>query len=461
MNRFFLLLCFLIIISSCSDNNIGKEALSPQQQYHSIITSGVLKVTLNYNSIDYYVYKGKPLGFQLELLNELATHLGLQLQVQVRDNYAQDFESLVLEESDFIAGNVKKTTLRNRFLLYSVPHSKSALVLVQRKSRKENQVCKWEDLEGKVITLPAHSSFSEYLFRSSVKNQVDYSFKYDKESSIENLIEMVSNKSIEFTVCEENVAKVYSTYYDNIDYSFSVSDTLSLSWVFHPRNSVLLDTVNSWLLDFKESPKFNKLYRKYYSISQSPDRFSNTMDFRKQKNMSKYDKVLKKVSKKYDWDWRLYGAIIYQESKFIDGLVGDGGSFGLLQLMPNTARKFGINPTMSGEEQITKGAQLIDYLRKKYNEANSDIEQHWKFVIAAFHTGSGHVDDARRIAEKFGKNPNIWDSNVDSCLILKAKPTIYHLPEVKSGYHYGKRSVKYVNDVWNRYLHYKNIYPAK
>lgn len=458
MKKLFFLIIPLFLFVSCRDLSDEKMEFCPKEQYDSLLSGGILRVTLNYNSIDYYVFKGKPLGFQLEILNHLASYLGLQLQVQVRDNYAQDFESLIRGESDFIAGNVKETSLRSRFLLFSQPHSYSPLVLIQRASKSDTVISSWNEIDGKTITLPAHSSFSEYLFQSSFQNQADVKIVFDSESSIENLIEMVSNKTIDYTVCELNVAKVYASYYDNIDCSFIVSDTLPLAWVFHPRNEVLRDSINLWLQDFKDSQEYKRIYRKYYHVSYSPVRFSNTMEFRKERKLSKYDKTLKKISRKYNWDWRLYGAIIYQESKFIDGLVGEGGSFGLLQLMPSTASKFGISPNMSGDEQITNGAKLIDYLRKKYREAEADSDQHWKFVIAAFHTGSGHVDDARRIAPKFGKDPNVWDSNVDSCMILKSKPSVYNMPEVKSGYHYGKRSVKYVNDVWSRYLHYKNIY---
>lgn len=459
MSRFLILLSFILFFASCKDKEIIQEVISPEEQYELLLSSGVLKATLNYNSIDYYIFKGKPLGFQLELLNELAHYLGLHLHVEVRDNTAHAFETLVAGKSDILAGNIKETHLRNLFLLYSEAHSKSPLALVQRKSKDSSFVSQWSNLQGKTITLPAHSSFSEFILRNSVKYNVDFKFLFDSDNSIETLIEKVSNKSIDYTVCERNVARVYASYYDNIDYSFEVADSVSLEWVFHPKNSVLRDTVNVWLEEFKQTKKYKKLYHKYYHYSYSPVRFSNSMESKKQNELSKYDKVLKKVSQKYKWDWRLYGAIIYQESKFKEGLIGDGGSFGLLQLMPTTARKFGVTPSMNGEQQITHGAKLIDYLRNKYKDEVHDKEQLVKFVVAAFHTGSGHVDDARRIAVKFGKDPNVWDSNVDSCLILKAKPSIYNLPEVKSGYHYGKRSKKYVNDVWNRYLHYKNVYP--
>ncbi|MDD2345673.1 MAG: transporter substrate-binding domain-containing protein [Bacteroidales bacterium] len=459
MRKFVFLLLFVLVFASCENKEKDSEVFCLQKQYEELLSSGVLRVTLNYNSIDYYIYKGKPLGFQLELLNELAHYLGLHLQVVVHDNTAQVFESLIVGKSDILAGNNKETHLRNQFLLFSEPHSKSPLALVQRKTKDRFFVSQWSDLQGKTIALPANSSYSEFIYRNSVKQNVDFNFLFDKENSIENLIEMVSNKSIDYTVCERNVAKVYASYYDNIDYSFEVCDSLSLEWVFHPKNIALRDTVNVWLEGFKQTKKYKKLYHKYYHYSYSPVRFSNSMESKKQNQLSKYDKVLKKVSQKYKWDWRLYGAIIYQESKFKDGLIGEGGSFGLLQLMPATAKKFGVTPSMNGEQQITHGAKLIDYLRNKYKDEVVDQEQLGKFVIAAYHTGSGHIDEARRIAVKFGKDPNIWDSNVDSCLILKAKPSIYNLPEVKSGYHYGKRSKKYVNDVWNRYLHYKNIYP--
>ena len=79
------------------------------------------------------------------------------------------------------------------------------------------------------------------------------------------------------------------------------------------------------------------------------------------KNISPYDHIIKKYAKEYGIDWQFVVAIMYQESKFQSGLYGLGGSYGLMQMMPETMTYFGIDETSSEEEQIVAG---IKYLYK-------------------------------------------------------------------------------------------------
>lgn len=447
-----------LFFASCGSHFDAEKDSKKDVRFDNIMKSKQLTVTLNYNSIDYYIYKGKPMGFQLELLNEFAKHMGLTLKIIIKENIAEEFKTIAQNNSDILAGNFLKTGIRSRFVQYTSPHSFSTLVLIQRREKDGLSVSKLEDLDKKIITLPSHSSYSEFLITQSFYKNFCPIFKFDRDNGVENLLEMVSNKTIEYTICEESAAKVYADYYDNLDYSIKISDTLSLSWVVHPNNTRLRDSISCWLDEFTKTVEYKKLSKKYYSNNFARVGFNSTMDNRNQKHLSAYDKTLKKVSKLYHWDWRIYGAIIYQESKFQDGLIGDGGSFGLLQVMPSTAERFGITENMSGDEQISRGAKLIRNLEQRYEKEVTDKEQLWKFIIAAFRAGIGHVDDARTIALIVGKDPNVWDHNVDSCMILKAMPKYYNLPEVKSGYHYGKQTLRYVENVWGRYLHYRNIF---
>jgi membrane-bound lytic murein transglycosylase F len=62
-----------------------------------------------------------------------------------------------------------------------------------------------------------------------------------------------------------------------------------------------------------------------------------------------------------------------------------------------------------------------------------------------------------RLAEKYGKDPTIWDNNVDFYLLNKSKPKYYNDPVVKYGYCRGEEPYHYVNDILDRYEHYKNV----
>ena len=86
-----------------------------------------------------------------------------------------------------------------------------------------------------------------------------------------------------------------------------------------------------------------------------------------------------------------------------------------------------------------------------------DTVQRIKFILAAYNVGVGHIDDAQRLAAKNGKNPNIWDNNVDLFLKQATNPQVYKDPVVEFGYCRGDLALNYVNEILERYSQYKHI----
>ena len=147
---------------------------------------------------------------------------------------------------------------------------------------------------------------------------------------------------------------------------------------------------------------------------------------------------------------------MYQESRFQPNVKSWAGAFGLMQFMPSTASRFGINPNSSNEQQIRAGVKFLMWLEERFDNIESRDEK-IKFTLAAYNVGLGHIIDARNLAEKNGSNPDIWDDNVDKYLLSKSDPEFYNDPVVKYGYCRGKETYAYVRDIMERYEHYSNL----
>lgn len=76
-----------------------------------------------------------------------------------------------------------------------------------------------------------------------------------------------------------------------------------------------------------------------------------------------------------------------------------------------------------------------------------------------WNVGPGHILDARQLARKNGKDPNIWDDNVAYFLLKKSDPEFYHDPVVEHGFCRGEEPFNYVNEILDRYEHYRNFIP--
>jgi len=72
-----------LFISSCNRRNDSFLQKKSTADLKEIISRSSLIVATSNNSSDYFLYKGEPLGFQLELLEELGNYLGLKIDVIV------------------------------------------------------------------------------------------------------------------------------------------------------------------------------------------------------------------------------------------------------------------------------------------------------------------------------------------------------------------------------------------
>jgi membrane-bound lytic murein transglycosylase F len=173
--------------------------------------------------------------------------------------------------------------------------------------------------------------------------------------------------------------------------------------------------------------------------------------------ISPFDDIIKENAQLIGWDWELLASLIYQESHFNPKAKSWAGAFGLMQLMPNTAKRFGVDSISSPAQQIAAGVKFLKYLDKQWAKTVKDSVQRQKFVLASYNVGLGHIIDARNLAQKYGANPTVWDNNVEYYIRLKSKPKYYKDEVVKFGYCRGLETYLYVKKVWERYIHYKNF----
>ncbi len=425
----------------------------------------ILRVVTDYNSTSYFIYRGQPLGYQFELLQNLADYLNVKLEVIANNDMDEKFDMIQNGDVDLIAVNLTVTKERKKKVLFIEPHLTTRQVLVQRKPEnwrklskniiKENLIQSQLELAGKTVYVQRNSSYLKRLKNLSEEIGDDIHI-VETEYGVEQLIEKVVNGEIEYTVCDENVAMVNNTYYDNIDISLPLSFSQNLAWAINKEDYKLKEVIDKWMNDFKETKRYTLIYKKYFKSKRTAQIFESDYFVLNSGSISPYDDYIKKFSLDINWDWRLIASMIYQESRFNPDAKSWAGAFGLMQLMPNTAKRFGVDSLSHPGMQIKAGIKFLKWLDNLYSDVD-DIQERSKFVLASYNVGPGHVMDARKLAEKYGKNPNIWENNVDEFLLKKSEALYYSDPLVKYGYCRGKETYEYVNEVVERFEHYKNL----
>jgi membrane-bound lytic murein transglycosylase F len=84
-----------------------------------------------------------------------------------------------------------------------------------------------------------------------------------------------------------------------------------------------------------------------------------------------------------------------------------------------------------------------------------DTNERIKFILAGYNAGASHINDAQALAEKYGKNPSVWEGNVEEYLKLKSLPEYYNDPVCKQGYFRSTETINYVQHVIERWHYYE------
>jgi membrane-bound lytic murein transglycosylase F len=433
-----------------------------------ILSDGKIKAVIDFSSTNYFVFKGIPMGFQYDMLSDLAKKLELQLDVTVETDVERMKEMLLKGQVDIIAMDMAITRDRKANLAFTQPHLITRQMLVQRlpenyasmnsREIEKNLVRSVLDLDGKVVYVPFNSSYVQRLENIMHETGITIYIKSSRDVSSERLIEMVSKGDISYTVCDEHVAGVEQEYYRNIDCHTPLSFEQEVAWAVRKSSDGLLDAINLWQRHFISSPKYSFLVKKYFNSQRSISMMRSEFNSIKGGKISEYDDLIRLHAKSIGWDWRLLASLIYQESNFKHDLTSWAGAYGLMQLMPVISIKFGADSFAQPNENILAGVRFIRYIESNF-KAIPDHQERIKFVLASYNVGMGHIIDARKLARKHGKNPDIWEGNAAHFLELKSQAPWYLDPVVKSGFCRGKDVVDFVNDVLQRYEHYKNVVP--
>lgn len=97
-----------------------------------------------------------------------------------------------------------------------------------------------------------------------------------------------------------------------------------------------------------------------------------------------YNRIIESVSKKYKLDQKLIHAVIYVESAYQPDALSPKGAQGLMQLMPGTAKRYGVSDAFDPDQNISGGSQYLRDLLDRYDGDRT-------LALAAYNAGENAV----------------------------------------------------------------------
>ena len=415
-----------------------------------ILTRGTLRVAVDNNSSSFYIYRGRRMGYEYELLLDLGKELGVQVEFVVASDIDEAFTKLEEGKVDLIAMNVQQNDERESFVIFTEAIGSMSTVLVGRE-----KLTSWDTLGMDTVVVRKGAVYKSQL--EQIKDSLSLDFTIlEVQDHEETLLDRVYEQELRWTVAEKNVAQTNATYYDELQLGLEVSKEEPVTWALRSTSPNLLQAVNSWLVE-KKKVFIPRTYARYFLNSKNQyERTTNAYSSLGGNRISVYDELIQAQAQSLGWDWRLLAALVYKESRFDTTALSYAGAQGLLQLMPVTVERFGVTNPNDPAESLKGGVKYLQYLDKFWMERVPETNERMKFILASYTIGQGHVDDAWRLTLKYRKNTQSWQE-VSNFLNLKSDPKYYRDPVVKSGYAKGHIAVKYVRDVLALFQSYKDL----
>jgi membrane-bound lytic murein transglycosylase F len=413
----------------------------------------VLRVLLRNNAASYFLYRGELMGFEYELAREFADYHGLRLEVVVPPSYRELTTWLQEGKADIAMGFLEPDDLQRRLGIdYSDPYHYARQHIVVH---KDDSAISLADLDYQTISVRSRSQYWKSLSRLQ-NGGAGFSLRAtDDDVETEYLIQQVAQGKYKATMADEHLLDIELAKSIPVRSAHALEAEVPHSIALRKRNPELKQALNEFVKRIYKSEFYNVIYLEYFKNRRSVQRLARGRIIDPSKGqISPYDELVRKYSDRYGFDWRLVTAQMYQESRFDPRAKSHIGARGLMQLMPRTAKEMGVKDISDPASSIRGGVKYLDWLRDRFDADLAISDRLW-FTLASYNAGSGHVQDARRLAGQLGHDPDRWFGHTEQAMLLLENKQ--YAKKARYGYVNGSEPVNYVRDIKQRFEAYVDL----
>ena len=413
----------------------------------------VLRVALRNNAASYFLYRGELMGFEYELAREFAEYHQLRLEIIVPPSHRELTSWLLEGKADIALGFIEPDKAQQRLgIEFSRPYHYARQHIVVHKNDTAKSI---DDLDNRTLFVRHHSRYWERLSHLQQEGARFTLRATDDSMETEQIIQMISRGKYKATLADEQILDIELAKSIPVRSAFALEEEVPHAVALRKRNPKLKVALDKFVKRIYRNEFYNVTYKKYFKSRRSVQRLARgrVVDALSGQ-ISPYDKLVRRYSDHYGFDWRLVTAQMYQESRFNPKAKSQVGARGLMQLMPRTAKAMGVKNVSDPASSIKGGVKYLDWLRDRF-DANLPISERTWFTLAAYNAGAGHVHDARRLAKQLGDNPDRWFGHTENAMLLLAKKK--YAKKARYGFVNGTEPVNYVRDIRQRFEAYVEL----
>ncbi len=271
-------LIFILLIALASWIEHKPVYIPKHRDFDKIYKSGELKVIVEDNKMSYFTVQCDSVvecdtlgGLQVKMIEEFGKEYGLNITFFEERDLSKAIDKLYKNDVDVLVWHIPVYDDMKSRISYTIPVFTSRQKLIQRKYNPKGKdstlfITNQLDLAEKEVFIVPGSIFKQRLEHLQREIGDTIYLREIPGSNDDLLFRLVNDTVIDYSVCDEFVARVLQKDYPDVDMSTAVSFTQNYSWGVSPTSPALLDSLNTWLSIYLESKEYNKIYRKYTGV---------------------------------------------------------------------------------------------------------------------------------------------------------------------------------------------------
>ncbi|QSP94281.1 membrane-bound lytic murein transglycosylase MltF [Marinobacter salinisoli] len=434
--RIPVLVCAALVIAGCSRPSTLQE----------IRDENVLHVIAREAPSIYFDGRDGPTGYDFELAKRFAKELGVKLRVRVAQDNTEVLSVLSRNFAHIgLAGLSAQPGLEGDYQTLPTGISAQSVVVYNRDFPAPDSL---PDLAGNTLHMVAESNHQHLLEDAKVQSAGTH-WQVHPGLDAAGILARVETGEFGYAVVSSNELELNHVFFPKVKEAFALGEPEELVWLFPAaQDDTLLKAARQFLKQLQANGTQAQLAERFYGHL---DRLNyvgaRTFMHHVDNRLPKYSDMFRNYAREYGVDWRLLAAIGYQESHWRPNAVSPTGVRGLMMLTRNTAKYIGINNRLDAEQSIHGGAKYFRMVHDQIPDRIPEPDRTW-FALASYNVGFGHLEDARRLAQNAGRDPDRW-MDVKEFLPLLAQKEWY--TKTRFGYARGHEPVLYVQNIRRYY----------
>ena len=406
-----------------------------------IKTLGELRVVTRTGPLAYYRGpEDMPEGPEYELARRFADELGVELKITPVRTYAEIYAALTSGHAHLAAAGLKMTSQSVPGVQFGPAYQRvrEHLIYLRGAVRPGSLAELGGDLE-----IAAGSSHARTL-RAARALLPDLVWVENASTDTQSLLDGVADGTVDYTMADSAEFALAHAAHPDLRIAFDFSGSQSLAWAVSTRDPEFLHDINDYFARISANGELAAIVKRYYGRSEDLQ-IAGARGFMRhlQSRLPLYKKWFEEAAEQSREDWRLLAAIGYQESKWDPGAASSAGAKGLMQLTVDSASEAKVSNPSDPKQSIFGGARYFRQVYAKIPNHVPEPDRTW-FALAAYNIGYGHLEDARVLTQKAGRDPDSWQDVREFLPLLEQE---HWYSQTENGYARGWEPVRYVDNV--------------